>query len=109
MVTKEKERLKKKFDRENTKALADGKKKLPEKELTAWYKGADAMGKTYAKERSSGKVPAGSRETQERLEANLIKLDARISAMKNDVIDKVSLSFSLSFSSSFLCLHGLVQ
>ncbi|RKP12298.1 hypothetical protein BJ684DRAFT_11704 [Piptocephalis cylindrospora] len=88
LVEKEKEKLRKKFDRENEKALADGKKKLSEKELKVWFKEAEVVGKTYAKERKSGKVLAGARDTQDRLEAALAKLDERISVMKNDAIDK---------------------
>nr|CAA29559.1 topoisomerase I [Schizosaccharomyces pombe] len=84
----EKEKIKKKFDRENEKLAAeDPKSMLPESELEVRLKAADELKKALDAELKSKKVDPG-RSSMEQLEKRLNKLNERINVMRTQMIDK---------------------
>ncbi|KIV99521.1 hypothetical protein, variant 2 [Verruconis gallopava] len=85
------EKIRKKFAKENEKLVAEGKKEMKAKELEERLKEADAFEKKYKKEAKTGKVEAeGKGPTVEKLEANLEKLAQRIETAKLQMEDKES-------------------
>jgi DNA topoisomerase-1 len=85
------DRIRKKFTKENEKLVAEGEKEMKAKELDERLKEADDFEKKYKKEYKSGKVEAeGKGPTIEKLEANLDKLNQRIETAKVQMEDKES-------------------
>lgn len=79
----------KKFEKENEKLAAEGKKKMKESELKERMEAANDLEKKYKKENKSGKVEAeGKSPSVEKLEANLVKLEERINTMRLQLEDK---------------------
>lgn len=88
-VEEKRQKIRKKFEKDNEKLKAEGKREMPEKELKSRLGDADELAKKYAKERKSGKVLAeGKGPTVEKLEANYDKITQRIETMKIQAEDK---------------------
>ncbi|WBW72411.1 DNA topoisomerase I [Schizosaccharomyces osmophilus] len=84
----EKEKIKKKFERDNEKIMAeDPKGKLPDNELEKRLTAADQLKAVLDAEYRTTKVHPG-RATLERLESRLSKLNDRIKVMRTQMIDK---------------------
>jgi len=89
LVEESREKIKKKFEKDNEKLLAEGGKKMSGKELDERLEVADELEKKFKKENKSGKVEAeGKGPTIEKLEGNMDKLSQRIEAMKLQSEDK---------------------
>jgi DNA topoisomerase I len=89
LVEEQKQKIQKKFEKDNEKLKQEGSKPLPEKELKERLKAADDLEKKFKKENKTKKVEAeGKGPSIEKLEANLEKLDQRIENMKVQLEDK---------------------
>jgi DNA topoisomerase-1 len=85
------DKIRKKFTKENEKLVAEGDKEMKAKELDERLKEASDFEKKYRKEHKSGKVEAeGKGPTIEKFEANLDKLTHRIETAKVQMEDKES-------------------
>jgi DNA topoisomerase-1 len=83
------EKIRKKFAKDNEKLLAEGGKEMKQKELDSRLEEANEVEKRYKKEIKTGKVEAeGKGPTVEKLEGNLEKLTQRIETMKIQKDDK---------------------
>ncbi|KAJ9307352.1 hypothetical protein DTO217A2_3231 [Paecilomyces variotii] len=91
LVEEQRQKIKKKFEKDNEKLAAEGEKEMKPKELEERLKAADDLAKKFAKENKTGKVePEGKGPTVEKFENNLAKLDQRIEAMSLQAEDKES-------------------
>lgn len=89
LVEEQRQKIRKKFEKENEKRKADGEKPMKEKELDERLEVADELAQKFKKENKSGKVEAeGKGPTVEKLEANVDKLNQRIETMKVQMEDK---------------------
>jgi DNA topoisomerase-1 len=89
LVEEHRQKIKKKFEKENEKLAAEGEKEMKPKELEERLKEADEMEKKFAKENKSGKVLAeGKAPTVEKFENTIAKLDQRIETMSLQAEDK---------------------
>lgn len=82
LVQELRQKIEKKFQKENEKLVADGGKEMEAKELEERLQAADDLEKQYKKENKTKKIEAEGRDpTVEKMEANLKKLDQRIENM----------------------------
>nr|POE49503.1 dna topoisomerase 1 [Quercus suber] len=83
LVEQERQKIQKKFDKENENLSAQGEKEMKAKELTDRMEVADELEQKFKDERKKGgKIEAeGKGPTVEKYEANLDKLDTRIANM----------------------------
>ncbi|CAF9921993.1 MAG: DNA topoisomerase 1 [Heterodermia speciosa] len=82
-------KIEKKFAKENEKLKADGEKELKDKELEERLEAVDELTQKFKKENKSGKVQAeGKGASIEKFEANIDKIDQRISTMLVQAEDK---------------------
>ena len=89
LVDEERQKIEKKFNKENEKLKADGGKEMKHKELEDRLEDADQLAKKFKKENKTGKVEAeGKGPTVEKCEGNLAKLDQRINTMLFQAKDK---------------------
>ncbi|PVI08253.1 hypothetical protein DM02DRAFT_156706 [Periconia macrospinosa] len=89
LVEEQRQKITKKFEKENEKLKADGEKEMKPKELDERLKVAEDLGKKMRKEHKTGKVEAeGKGPTVEKMEANIEKLNQRIETMKVQMEDK---------------------
>jgi len=90
LVEEQRQKIRKKFEKENEKLVADGQKEMRPKELEERMKAADELEEKFKQERKKGgKIePEGKSPTVERLEAALEKLDARIATMRTQSEDR---------------------
>ena len=89
LVEEERQKIEKKFNKENEKLKADGGKEMKDKELEERLDVADQLAKKFKKENKTGKVEAeGKGPTVEKCESNLAKLDQRINNMLFQAKDK---------------------
>ena len=89
LVEEERQKIEKKFNKENEKLKAEGGKEMKHKELEDRLNDADELAKKFKKENKTGKVEAeGKGPTVERCEGNLAKLDQRIQTMLCQAKDK---------------------
>jgi DNA topoisomerase I len=89
LVEEERKKIRKKFEKENEKRVADGEKEMKAKELDERLKAADELAAKYKKERKTKKVEAeGKGQTIEKLDASLEKLQQRIETMKIQYEDR---------------------
>ena len=89
LVQEQRTKIEKKFQKENEKLVAEGKKEMKAKELIERLEVADELEKKFKKENKTKKVEAeGKGPTVEKYEANLKKLDERISTMRLQVEDR---------------------
>ncbi|GAA5926054.1 hypothetical protein JCM10213_007356 [Rhodosporidiobolus nylandii] len=86
LVVLEREKIRKKFERENKKLEDGGEKAMPEKELTERLKAADDFAKKVKKERKAGYTE--SNQSEEKLYNALKKMDERIAVAKTNALDK---------------------
>ena len=89
LVEESREKIRKKFDKDNEKLVADGGKKMSAKELEERLEVPDELEKKFKKENKTGKVEAeGKSPDLEKLEGQLEKLDQRIEVSKFASEDK---------------------
>lgn len=91
LVEETRQKIDKKFAKENEKLKAEGEKEMKHKELEERLEVADELAKKFKKENKTGKVEAeGKGPTIEKLENNLEKVDQRIKTMLLQAEDKES-------------------
>ena len=89
LVAEQQEKIKKKFEKDNEKKLAEGEKKMNDKELKERLEVADELEDKFKKENKSGKVEVeGKGQTIEKLEGSIDKLTERIETAKLQAEDK---------------------
>ena len=89
LVEEQKQKIEKKFTKENEKLAAEGKKEMKTKELKERLEVVDELAAKFKKENKSGKVEAeGKGQTIEKLNTNIDKIDQRIENMKLQAEDK---------------------
>lgn len=83
------QKIKKKFEKDNEKRVADGEKEMKASELTERLSVVKDLEKKYSKENKTGKVEAEGRgPTVEKIEANIKKMEQRIDTMLLQAQDK---------------------
>ena len=83
------EKITKKFEKDNEKLKADGEKEMKHKELEERLEVVDELAAKYKKENKSGKIEAeGKGPTIEKLEASIDKLHQQIETKKVQMEDK---------------------
>ncbi|KAF3050283.1 DNA topoisomerase 1 [Didymella keratinophila] len=88
-VEAERQKITKKFEKDNEKLAADGEKEMKPKELESRLEKADDLAAKYKKENKTGRVEAeGKGPTIAKLEGAVEKLDQRIENMKVQMEDK---------------------
>jgi DNA topoisomerase-1 len=88
-VEEKRQKVTKKFEKDNEKLVAEGKKPMKDKELKERLEDATELEKKYKKENKTGKVEAeGKSPDLDKLQANWDKLDQRIEVMKLQAEDK---------------------
>ncbi|KAF2025223.1 hypothetical protein EK21DRAFT_104108 [Setomelanomma holmii] len=88
-VEEMRQKITKKFEKDNEKLHAEGEKEMKPKELQERLEKADELVAKYKKENKTGKVEAeGKGPTVEKLEANIDKISQRIENMKIQMEDK---------------------
>ncbi|KAK4565441.1 DNA topoisomerase 1 [Recurvomyces mirabilis] len=92
LVTETRDKIRKKFEKENEKLLADGEKEMKAKELDERMEPADELEAKFKREnKKGGKIEAdGKAPTLDKLDAALEKLDARIATLKLQSEDRES-------------------
>jgi DNA topoisomerase-1 len=89
LVEEQRQKIEKKFNKENEKQVAEGGKEMKHKELEERMEAADDLAKKFKKENKLGKVVAeGKGPTIEKCKATLEKLDQRIQNMLFQAKDK---------------------
>ena len=89
LVEEQRQKIEKKFAKENEKLVADGEREMKQKELEERLVVAEELAQKFKKENKSGKIEAeGKGPTVEKLEANITKIEQRISNMSFQVQDK---------------------
>ncbi len=82
LVEEQRQKIVKKFQKDNEKNVAEGVKEMKQKELQERLKVADELAKKFRQENKSKKVePEGKGITVEKLETQVEKLDQRIATM----------------------------
>ncbi|EFQ92378.1 hypothetical protein PTNB73_09825 [Pyrenophora teres f. teres] len=88
-VEEMRQKIIKKFEKDNEKLKADGEKEMKQKELNERLEKAEELAAKYKKENKTGKIEAeGKGPTVEKLEANVEKIVQRIENMKIQMEDK---------------------
>ena len=91
LVEEQRQKIEKKFNKENEKLRAEGGKEMKHKELEERLEAADEMAKKFKQENRKGKVEAeGKGPTIEKFESSLEKLDQRVATMLVQAEDKES-------------------
>lgn len=89
LVEEQKQKITKKFEKDNEKLIAEGEKEMKPKELDERLLALKDMEKKFQKENKTGKVEADGRgQTVEKLENNVAKLEQRIENMSLQAEDK---------------------
>ncbi|KAK4111936.1 hypothetical protein N656DRAFT_130502 [Canariomyces notabilis] len=89
LVEEQKAKIKKKFEKDNEKLVAEGGNPMPEKELKERMKAATELEAKFKKENKTGKVEAeGKSPTVEKLMAAIDKLDERIKTLELQCADR---------------------
>ncbi|KAF2099554.1 DNA topoisomerase 1 [Rhizodiscina lignyota] len=89
LVEEHRQKIRKKFEKENEKLVAEGQKEMKDKELNDRLKDADELEKKFKKENKSKKVAAeGKSPSIEKLEASIEKIQQRIETSKIQLEDK---------------------
>lgn len=89
LVEEQRQKIEKKFTRENEKLVAEGEREMKSKELEERLEPVRELEKKFKKENKTTKVEAeGKGPTIEKLETNLSKLDQRIETMLLQAEDK---------------------
>jgi len=88
-VDEMRQKIIKKFEKDNEKLAAEGEKEMKPKELTDRLEKVEELAAKYKKENKTGKVEAeGKGPTVEKLEANIDKINQRIENMRIQMEDK---------------------
>ena len=91
LVEEQRQKIEKKFAKENERLRGEGEKEMKHKELEERLEVADELAKKFKQENKKGKVEAeGKGPTIEKFEGNLDKLDQRIATMLVQAEDKES-------------------
>jgi DNA topoisomerase I len=91
LVEEQRQKITKKFEKENEKLKADGKKEMKPKELGERLKEVNELEKKFKKENKTKKVEAeGKGPSVEKLEQNIEKIQQRIETSKIQLQDKDS-------------------
>lgn len=91
LVEEQRQKIEKKFAKENEKLKVEGEKEMKAKELEERLEVANELSQKFKKENKTGKVEAeGKGPTIEKLETNITKLDERIATMRLQAEDKES-------------------
>ncbi|KAI9828691.1 MAG: DNA topoisomerase 1 [Thelocarpon impressellum] len=91
LVDELRQKIEKKFNKENEKLVAEGEKEMKARELTERLEAADELEAKFKKENRTKKVEAeGKGASVEKMEANLEKLDQRIEVMRLQAEDRES-------------------
>lgn len=121
LVEEQRQKIQKKFEKDNEKLAADGEKEMKASELEERLKAAKELEKKYNKENKTGKVEAeGKGPTVEKLENSITKIDQRVETMLVQAQDKednkeVALGTSKIVSPNYMppsilhALHVLLQ
>lgn len=89
LLEEQTQKIKKKFEKDNEKRVADGEKEMKASELNERLETVKEMEKKFNKENKTGKVEAEGRgPTVEKLENNIAKLDQRVETMSVQAQDK---------------------
>jgi DNA topoisomerase I len=89
LLEEQRQKIGKKFEKDNEKLAAEGQQELKPKELEERLAVVKEMEKKFQKENKTGKVEAEGRgPTIERFEAAIIKLDQRVEAMSLQAEDR---------------------
>lgn len=89
LVEEQRQKITKKFEKDNEKLAAEGEKEMKASELEDRLKAAKELEKKFNKENKSGKVEAeGKGPTVEKLEASIAKIDQRVETMSVQAQDK---------------------
>lgn len=89
LLEEQTQKIKKKFEKDNEKRVAEGEKEMKASELDERLEAVKGMEKKFNKENKTGKVEAeGKGPTVEKLENNVTKLDQRIETMSVQAQDK---------------------
>jgi DNA topoisomerase I len=89
LIEEQKQKITKKFEKENEKLAADGEKEMKPKELDERLLALKEMQAKFQRENKTGKVEAeGKGQTVEKLESNVTKLEQRIENMSLQAEDK---------------------
>lgn len=89
LVEEQRQKITKKFEKENEKLAADGEREMKPKELEERLAVLKDMEKKFQKENKTGKVEVeGKGQTVEKLENNVTKLEQRIENMSLQAEDK---------------------
>ncbi|KAK4896735.1 DNA topoisomerase 1 [Elasticomyces elasticus] len=90
LVEEARDKIKKKFEKENEKLVTDGGKEMKSKELDERMEVADELEAKFKREnKKGGKIEAeGKGPTVEKLETQLEKLDTRIATLKSQSEDR---------------------
>lgn len=95
LVVLERDKIRKKFDKEQKKRADDGEKPLKDKELDERLKAADELAKQIKHDRKEKYATA--KGTEDKLVTQLKKLDERIMVQKTNATDKDEGKGELSF------------
>ncbi|ROT37466.1 DNA topoisomerase [Sodiomyces alkalinus F11] len=89
LVEEQRTKITKKFEKDNDKLVAEGSKKMPEKELKERLKAADELAAKFKKENKTKKVePEGRSPTVEKFQDAVKKIDERINTLKLQAADR---------------------
>lgn len=89
LIEEQRTKIEKKFQKDNEKLVAEGKKEMKAKELTERLEVVTDLEKKFKKENKTKKVEAEGRGPSiEKCEANLKKLDERINTMRLQAEDR---------------------
>ena len=89
LVEEQKQKVEKKFAKENEKLVAEGKAEMKAKELKSRMETVDELAAKFKKENKSNKVEAeGKGPTVEKFEGSIEKFEARIANMRLQAEDK---------------------
>ena len=112
LVDEARQKVEKKFAKDNEKRAAEGQKEMKKKELDERLEAADELAAKFKQENKSGKIPAeGKSPSVEKLRDNIKKIEQRIENMALQAEDKennkeVALGTSKIVSIDRLCLDG---
>jgi DNA topoisomerase-1 len=89
LVEEQRQKIQKKFEKDNEKLVAEGEAEMKQKELNERLQVADELAAKFKKENKTGKVEAeGKGPSIEKFEAAVEKLQQRIETMKIQLEDK---------------------
>lgn len=108
LVEEQRQKIQKKFEKDNEKLVADGEKEMKVKELEERLQVAKGLEKKYNKENKTGKVEAeGKGPSVDKIESSITKLDQRVETMlvqAQDKEDNKEVALGTSKIVSSLCL-----